>query len=136
MNGTAAVDVGGFGQFPQAGDLGHAHAAGLFQRKRNPAFDESFADRRHFRVPAECESEVYLRFPGEQLLARIIERATESRGDLLALGMLGVGDRDDLDAGRLKRIEIERNMPMARLQQCNSHRCAPLRPKDSRLVRP
>src|SRR5947208_166972 len=113
-----AIDIGFLRQFPKPGDLRHVDTAGLFQRERNLSRDQRFRDRRHFRMPTERECKIhFLAF--EELMARLVETASVSRRNRLSLYLLRIRNGHHLDPARLERVEIERYVPMARLEQRN-----------------
>jgi hypothetical protein len=58
----------------------------------------------------------------EEFIARLIEAAAESGRNRLALDLLRIRNGHHLDPMRLERVEIERYVPMAGLQQSNLHR--------------
>src|SRR5688572_1145546 len=116
-----AVKVCFLRQLSELADLRHADAARLLQRKRNALSDQSLRELWHLGVATENKRELDLLFLN-QLIARRIQLATESRCDFRALDVLRVRDRNHLDTASLQRIEIERDVPVARLKQRNLHR--------------
>src|SRR5260370_27580566 len=63
----------------------------------------------------------------EQFIGRRVQLASESCGNCLALDMLCIRHGNHFNPGRFQRIKIERDMPMADLQQSNSLACSPLK---------
>src|SRR6058998_356502 len=75
-------------------------------------------------MPTERECKIdFLAF--EELMARLVETASVSRRNRLALDLLRIRNGHHLDPGRFERVEIERYVPMARLEQRNFHLWSP-----------
>ena len=104
----------------QPRNLGGFDAAGLFQRERNPALDQHLGNAWHLRVPPEGKREIDLLLL-EQLLVGLVDGAAESRRDIATLRLLAIRDGDNLHARAFERIEIERGVPVARLQHRDLH---------------
>jgi hypothetical protein len=75
-------------------------------------------------MPTERERKIdFLVF--EEFMARLVESTSVSRCNRLALDLLRIRNSYHLDPGRFERVEIERYVPMARLEQRNFHLCSP-----------
>src|SRR5205823_14057243 len=61
----------------------------------------------------------------EELMARLVESASVSRCNRLSLDLLRIRNGHYLDPARFEGVEIERYVPMARLEQRNFHLCSP-----------
>src|SRR6185295_9679441 len=77
------VETRAFGGYAELGDTGCACSARLFDRERDLAFDEGFANLRHLHVAAESECEIDARSV-QQLPIRLIQGTTEACRDLRA----------------------------------------------------